>query len=326
MMTTRDVDEVLEKVPRDREGRYRGMASLTIAGDIIGPFRYYGTRKDDPNDIFEHQNRRDLRGLYVFAEWLNHTDTKSLNTLDSIVEESGVRYVRHHLIDFGAILGSDSFEAKSPRAGNVYLFDLKPAAWQFLSLGLYVQSWMAANYPHLPAVGRLEYEHFDPETWKNNYPNPAFDLRTPADTYWAARKVMAFDDDAIRALVRTAEFSDSRAADWLVKCLVERRNRIGRAFLNDVLALDNFAVRGGRLTFEDLAVKYRVHAARTYSVKWSEFDNASGEHRPIAGAAGFDVPHSAAEYLAAEIRADEARKTVLVYLRGSTVAGIERTW
>ena len=82
-MTDRDVDDVLAKTPREKEGLYRGMASLTIAGDIIGPFRYYGTRKDDPNDIVDHENRRDLRGLYVFAAWLNHTDSKSINSLDS---------------------------------------------------------------------------------------------------------------------------------------------------------------------------------------------------------------------------------------------------
>ena len=57
-MTTVDIDDVLLKVPRDREGRYRGLASLYIPGDVLGPFRYYGTRKDDPNDIVEHQMRR----------------------------------------------------------------------------------------------------------------------------------------------------------------------------------------------------------------------------------------------------------------------------
>ena len=199
---------MLEKVPRDTEGRYRGLASLSIAGRIVGPFRYYGTRKDDPNDMVEHQMRRDLRGLFVFAAWLNHTDTKSINSLDSVVEEGGVRFIKHYLIDFGAILGSDSFEAKSPRAGNVFLFDFKPAAWQFLSLGLYVPGWMRADYPHIPEVGHLEYETFDPENWRNNYPNPAFDLRTPGDTYWAAKKVMSFSDEAIRAIVETGQYSD----------------------------------------------------------------------------------------------------------------------
>jgi hypothetical protein len=325
-MTARDIDDVLRKVPRDREGRYRGLASLTIPGDVIGPFRYYGTRKDDPNDVVPHQNRRDLRGLYVFAAWLNHTDTKSINSLDSVVEENGTRYVKHFLIDFGAILGSDSFEAKSPRAGNVYLFDFKPAAWQFLSLGLYAPEWMRADYPHIPEIGHLEYETFDPENWRNNYPNPAFDLRTPGDTYWAAKKVMAFSDQAIRALVDTAQYSDPRATDWTARCLIERRNKIGRAFLTDVLAIDNFAVRDGRLQFDDLAVKYGFMPPRGYTFAWSEFNNASGRKTPIAGASDAHVPPSAGAYLAVDIQSGDPRKTVTVYLRNESVAGVDRTW
>ena len=316
-MTARDIEDVLDKAPRDREGRYRALASFTIPGDIIGPFRYYGTRKDDPNDVYPHENRRDLRGLFVFAAWLNHTDSKSVNSLDSIVEEDGARFIRHYLIDFGAILGSDSFEAKTPRAGNVYLFDFKPAAWQFLSFGLYVPEWMRAKYPNLPAAGHLEYETFDPHEWKNNYPNPAFDVRTRGDTYWAAKKVWAFSDEAIRAVVATGQFSDPRAADWITKCLIERRNRIARAYFTDVLPLDNFAVRGGKLEFQDL-----LQQSPAYAVQWSEFDNASGHATPIPGATTMDVPKTTAQYLSARISV--ADKSVTVYLRGTQVVGIDR--
>jgi hypothetical protein len=325
-MKPEDVDAVLHRVPHDREGVYRGMASLFVSGDIIGPFRYYGTRSDDPNDIVDHQNRRDLRGLYVFSAWLNHTDSKSINTLDSVVETGGTRFVRHYLIDFGAILGSDSFEAKSPRAGNVYLFDFKPAAWQFLSLGLYVPAWMRADYPHLPAVGHLEYATFDPERWRNNYPNPAFDMRTPGDTYWAAKKVMAFTDADIRAIVKTAEYTNPRATEWVTRCLIERRNKIGRAFFNDVLPLDEFAVRNGRLTFQDMAVKYGFARARQYSVQWFDFDNQTSRLASIPGANTLTVPRSRSEYVAANVRAGDPAKTVTVYLRGNAVVGIDRTW
>jgi hypothetical protein len=321
-----DIDAVLEKVPRDKEGRYRGLASLSVDGDVIGPFRYDGTRKDDPNDVVPHENRRDLRGLYVFAAWLNHTDTKSINSMDAVVEEGGSRYIRHYLIDFGAILGSDSFEAKSPRAGNVYLYDFKPAAWQFLSLGLYVPGWMRADYPHLKAAGHLEYETFDPEHWKNNYPNPAFDMRTPADTFWAAKKVMAITDEGIRAMVATGQYTNPKAAEWVTRCLIERRNRIGRAFFEDVLPIDNFAVQNGKLVFEDLAVRYGFRQPRQFSVQWSDFDNFGNRKSPIAGATRLDVPRRPAEYLAADIRSDDPRKNVTVYLRGNSVVGIDRTW
>jgi hypothetical protein len=325
-MTQADIDGVLEKVPRDKEGRYRALASLAVAGDPIGPFRYYGTRKDDPNDVVPHQMRRDLRGLYVFAAWLNHTDSKSINSLDTWYDDGGLKHIRHYLIDFGAILGSDSFEAKSPRAGNVFLYDFKPAAWQFLSLGFYVPRWMRADYPDLPAAGHLEYQTFDPEHWKNNYPNPAFDLRTPGDTYWAAKKVMQFSDEAIRAIVATAQYSDPRAAEWVARCIIERRNKVGAAFLDDVLPLDHFAVRDGKLAFDDLAVRYGFHAPRQYQIAWSRFDNNANRKTPIAGAAGFDVPNASSTYLAADIVSGDPRKTVTVYLRGDQIVGIDRIW
>jgi hypothetical protein len=325
-MKPSDIDAVLHRVPRDKEGRYRALASLGLDGEVLGPFRYFGTRKDDPNDIVEHQNRRDLRGLYVFAAWLNHTDTKSINSLDTLVEENGVRYIRHHLIDFGAILGSDSFEAKSPRAGNVFLYDFKPAAWQFLSLGLYVPGWMRADFPRLPAAGRLEYEQFDAAHWKNNYPNPAFELRTPGDTFWAAKRVVAFTDEAIRAIVATAKYTDPKAADWVARCIIERREKIGAAFLEDVLPLDNIAVRDGRLVFDDLAVKHGYAEKRPYTIQWSAFDNMANRKSPIPGATGPDVPRGVSQYLVADIQADNPRKTVTVYLRQDGVVGIDRTW
>ena len=326
-MTDKDLDVVMARVPQNADGRYRALASLSIPGEIIGPFRYHGTRKDDPNDIVDHDKRRDLRGLFVFAAWLNHTDTKSINSLDSVVKDAdGTPFVRHYLIDFGAILGSDSFQAKDPRAGHAYFVDLKEARWQALSLGLYLPAWLRARYRKIPAVGNLDYQTFDPPHWRNNYPNPAFDLRTPGDTYWGAKKVMAFTDEAIRALVQTAEYSDTQAAEWVAECLIQRRDRIGRAFLDEVLPLEGFAVTRGKLIFEDLAVRYRMRQPKEYVARWFEFDNSSGQKTPITGAAGFSVPNSASAYVAAEIHSDDPRKTVTVFLRGDTVVGIDRTW
>ena len=324
-MTPRDIDDILAKVPRGPDGRYRGMASFTIPGELLGPFRYVGTRGDDPNDVVAHQNRRDLRGLYVFCAWLNHTDAKSINSMDSLVGENGVRYVEHYLLDFGDLMGSDSDEPKDALRGHEYVFQVKPIVAQLVSFGFYAPAWMRADFPHIPAIGNFDYRAFDPEQWHSNYQNPAFELHTPGDTYWAAKKVMAFSDADIRAILRTGQYEDPRAVEWAARCLIERRNRIGRAFFAEELPLDHFAVRGGRLEFEDLAAEYGFRAPQRYSVAWSVFDNATGRRTSIPNATTFQVPAAHAEYLAARIHSADPDKTVTVYLRGRQVVGIDRT-
>jgi hypothetical protein len=312
-MTGRDLRDVLSKVAVSRDGYIRALASRFIPGTPVGPFRYYGTRTDDPNDTVPHEHRRDLRGLRVFAAWLGHDDSKSLNTLDTLVEENGVRYVKHYLIDFGATLGSASYGPNSPRSGSDYLFEWGPAARQFASLGFAVPKWARAKYPNIPAAGAFEYEVFDPERWVPEYPNPAFTNMDDDDAFWAARQVSAFTDDEIRAVVATGEYSDARAADWVTRCLVERRNKIARAYFSKVLPLDRFAVREGRLTFEELA------GSRSYSIQWHEWDNATGMQRPLPGATTWTVPKTDAQFVAADIRSQGDARQVTVWIHNGTV-------
>ncbi|MCZ2154502.1 MAG: hypothetical protein LC114_11480, partial [Bryobacterales bacterium] len=196
-MNSRDVTSILMKVPRLPDGRYRGSASFYIAGKGVGPHRYYGTRSDDPNDIYPHEHRRDQRGLWVSCAWLGHDDSRDLNTYDALVSENGVQYVKHYLIDFGSALGSASERPNSPRSGN-YLFSWREVAGQMFTFGLNVPRWARAHYPNFPSVGLFEWKTFDPETWRPEYINPAFHNALPDDTFWAAKQVMALTDDQIR--------------------------------------------------------------------------------------------------------------------------------
>lgn len=333
-MTGRDVTDILLNVARREDGRYRAVASIFLTGSV-GPFRYHGTRGDDPNDIVPHENRRDLRGLRVFCAWLGHDDSRAVNTLDRLVQENGIQFVRHYLIDFGATLGSDSNWPNSPRSGNVYWFDWKTSGEEFFSLGLFVPRWMRAKYPKIPAAGRFEADNFDPERWLSFYPNPAFDNCLPDDAFWAAKQVMSFTDEQIRAIVKTGQFSDPRAENWIADCLIIRRDKIGKAYFTKVLPLDRFEVHDGRLVFEDLAVKYKLQASRDYAVRWSRYNNDTQQKTGVTGEASFALPRAlqdapAGEYFAAEISGAEKPKSVTVYLRkttsGAQVVGIDRTW
>ena len=345
-MSHQDLADILVNVPRDAEKKYRALASRYLVGKPVGPRRYHGTRRDDPNDTIPHEHRRDLRGFRVFCAWLDHDDSRAINSLDMIVNEGGVPFIKHYLVDFGSTLGSASDGPNSPRSGFEELFSWTSSAKEFFTFGLYVPRWARARYPNLPSVGRFEYELFDPETWTPEYHNPAFSNMLPDDAFWAARQVMAFTDEQIGAIVRTGELSDSRAAEWVTKCLIERRNKIGRDFLSNVLPLDRFTVQDGELRFEDLTPTHGLlepsrrarftpatngdsALGREYEVHWADFDNSTGSHTRIPGEE-LIIPRTSATYVLAKISAEDPKKSVHVYLRrqskGWEVAGVERTW
>ncbi len=274
-MDQRDLHEILNRTPRLPDGSYRAVASKILAGQDIGQFRYYGTRPDDPNDVFPHEHRRELRGLWVLCAWLNHDDSRSVNTLDMLIQEDGRQFVRHHLIDFGSILGSGSVSEQKPRAGNEYIWEPGITFTRMLTFGFYDRAWIRARFPRFPSIGKFEAELFRPELWKPEYPNPAFINCMPEDAYWAAKIVMSFTDEEIRAIVKTGQITDPPAEEYLVQCIIKRRDKVGRYWLNQTISVDNFRIdKDSSLHFEDLAVRYGFRQPPPgYIVTWYRYDN-----------------------------------------------------
>lgn len=343
--TRDDVDEVLRRSARLPNGNYRALASRFAEGEPLGAFRYYGTRPDDPNDIFPHEHRRELRGNRVFAAWLNHDDSRSLNSLDMLeTGPDGKKHVKHYMFDFGSIMGSGTAFPQVPRAGNEYIVDWGEGFKSLATLGLYVRPWQRVDYPSMPtSVGRFEGDFFDPLAWKPEYPNPAFGNMRPDDAFWAARIVARFSDEMIRAAVDKGGYSDPRAVDYLTGTLIERRDKVLRTWLNGVNPLVDFALDSeGVLTFSNAAVEAGVATpASSHEVQWARFDNAAGvEQRvgePIATSesrvAAPVEPVGDADYITATIRSIHAERPawaepVRVYFRrsgrGWETVGIDR--
>ncbi len=278
-MTREDVDKLLARAARLPNGKYRATASKFAEGTPLGYFKYYGTRPDDPNDIHPHEHRRELRASRVFAAWLNHDDSRGLNSLDMLQGPPGARFVRHYMFDFGSIMGSGSVFPQVPRAGNEYILEWGPALKTLATLGLYVRPWILVDYPNTsPAVGRFEAEFFDPVKWRPEYPNPAFDLMRPDDAFWGARLVARFSDEAIRAIVAKGRYSDPQAEKYIADTLIKRRDQVIKAWLTGVNPIVNPRLTaGGALTFENAAVDAGVATKPTaYVLTWSKFDNATG--------------------------------------------------
>ena len=225
------LDELLRGVPRQPDGSYRVVASRYLKGRPLGEWRYDGRRKGDQEDRIPHELRREIRGLWAINAWINHTDCSARNTLDTYVNDGGRSFVRHHLIDFGACLGSASIEAQPMRSGHEYWIDYQTIAWSLVTLALPPFGWERSIDPRLPGAGFIEAETFDPGAWRPYLPNPAFDARTERDIRWGARIVAAFTNEHIRAAVEQGRYSDPRATEYLVRVLEDRRDKIVRRWL-----------------------------------------------------------------------------------------------
>lgn len=342
-MVAADIDEILSHVPRLADGRIRGLASRRLEGEPIGPRKFHGLRGDDPNDIFPHEHRRELRGLRVFCAWLNHDDSRSVNSLDVYVDG---RYVKHYLIDFSSILGSGSdaerrIAPQNPRAGNEYILELGPVLKAAVTLGIWDRPWRKVRYPDHLEVLNIEAEFFRPELWKPEYPNPAFERMQPEDGFWAAKIVSRFSDEAVRALVATGQYASRKAEDDLAETLLRRRDKIVAHYFRQLDPLDGFRIGGApeapALEFLNLGERAGLGKVEGYAYQWFAFDNGSGRADPLGPEATTSVPvlplpEGDHEYLLVRIHSRGATEPgwgegVEVYVRNfpaRTVVGIER--
>ena len=257
--TQDDLARMLQNAAREPDGRYRVLASKLLAGKAKGPFPYVGLRSDDPNDLIPHEHRRELRGLRVIASWINHWDLKDMNTLDMYVEEGGRKFLRHHLIDFGSALGG----GKSPLEyfhGREYAFDTGSIMKELFTLGLHVTPDEKSTPLISPDVGIFSARDFDPAEWKPSVRVMPFDNMTEQDAAWATRIILSLTEEELRAIVKTAEYTNPRATDYILKTLLERRQMIARHWLKTTNPLANFAVKTGTggvaLGFTDLVAEH----------------------------------------------------------------------
>ena len=310
-LTQRDIDEIFKLGKKNPDGTYRMSAGLFVEGRPMGNFTHFGTRPDDPNDIYKHEHRRELRANRVFASWINHDDSRAPNTLDMLVGPKDKQYLKHYMFDFGSILGSSPDRRVS---GREYMFEGKPTLASLLTLGLWVPPGELAPFPTgslYHHVGLIEAEDFKPEDWKPNYPNSAFDNLRPDDAFWAARIVARFTNEALAAVVKKAAFRDQRASDFIISVLIKRRDRVVSTWLNGTNPLVDFRLANdGTLTFENAAVNAKASTPGTgYAISWSRFDNTADTHQPVGAEATVQTTTTRApqglensQYIAATIK------------------------
>jgi hypothetical protein len=323
------IDAMLERVAVRADGRYRASASLFLSGSPLGGFSAEGTRSDDPNDVIDHEDRRELRGLRVFAAWLNHTDMKEDNTLDMFVEEDGRRFIRHYLVDFGEALGGHAAEKRRYEDGHEYVLDWEQNTGAIFTFGLWVRPWEHIRETPWPAVGAFESRAFDPESWHEAYPFAPFIEADAGDHYWGAKLVARFTREMIEAIVAEARLSNPEAARYLVRTLMERRRKIGLAYLSHVSPIDWFTPSADALCGIDVAVWSGIatqgFVERLPDDYDPDFDDGreSRGHRlrrvAVADDGTFCVPMRGSEYTIARLRTlrgHDARPVMQVHYAG----------
>ena len=157
-----------------------------------------------------------------------------------------------------------------------------------LSLGFEIPLWRTQDYFESPAIGRLPRDHskWDPEAWWPHITNAAFRHMRPDDTFWAATKLAAINDEMIRAAVAEGQVRRSeRRKQFLAKAISDRRLRILQTFLPKVNPIIDLAIdANGRLTFRNAASDARASptARRGYRALWYTFDNATDKATLVA--------------------------------------------
>ena len=245
-------------------------------------FMYTGTRPDDPNDIVPHEHRRELRALRVFGAWTNLTDLKVANTLDTLVTENGKAVVKHYLQDVGSTFGMNN-AVHEWDLGYEYFYQGDATLKRLYTLGFGLSTWQTVDYTQYPSVGKFEGVEFDPRKWHPQTPTKAYMELRDDDAFWAARRVAAFTDEMIRAVVHTGQFSDPAAEKHLADVLIQRRDKIKSIYLTQVNPIVNPRLDASALTFENAAVSAGVAKGPvSYTASWMRFDNVTGATAPLS--------------------------------------------
>jgi hypothetical protein len=344
------LDAILKKTSK-RGDLLRVTASAWLPGHLIGPFRYNGTRADDPNDVIPHDDRRELRGARLLAAWLDHFDSREQNSMDvwlaavpGAPDDSSPGLVRHYFLDTSDCLGSEwEWEPISRRLGLSYLLDWGDVGQDFITLGIPTRPWETVQRsPAHIKLGFYNVKDFVPEEWKNEYPNAAFSRMTERDGAWMSRILARFTPEMVHRLAAVGNFSDPNDTEYLAAVMEGRLERILERYLLRLSPMADLHVDDGdSLCGVDLAEMRHLREPEAF---WYVVTTKNGVVLPVdrkpGGTLCMRLPHVARDggapedslerYTTVTIADGVAKGVLVAYLydlgptRGYRLAGVER--
>jgi hypothetical protein len=344
------VDELFAKSNK-HGGLLRVSASAWVPGYITQQFRYEGTRSDDPNDVIPHQDRRELRASRLLSAWIDHFDAREGNSLDAWITEveggppdASPGHLIHLMMGTSAALGSSwDWDPITRRLGNAYVVDWGDMAKDVVTLGATTDVWETVRRtPGHEMFGYFNVRDFDPERWKNEYPNRAFSAMTERDGAWMARILARFTPQMVRTLAEMAKLADPANTDYLESVLDGRLAKILERYLTRVSPIASVHVEGtSTLCGVDLAEWRGLrdpgafrYTARRLGGGWLALERRTGSQicfaLPHAAPDGTTADDAPARYLRVRIEDGVARGPLVAHLydlgptRGYRLAGLER--
>ena len=343
------LDAVLGHTPRRGE-LVRMQVSAWLPGAAIGGYEYEGTRKDDPNDVVPHEDRRELRAMRLVGAWIDRFDTRAGNTLDVWMSDvpgkpdASPGHVIHNQMDTSEALGSTwAWNQISRRLGYSYILDWGDTGRDFVTLGIPLRTWDTIQLtPGKELFAYFNVKDFVPDEWKNEYPVAAFSRMTERDGAWMARILARFTPELVRVIVARAKFTDPSDAAYVEEVLEGRRRKILERYLTRLSPIADVHVEGdASLCGTDLAEERGLRApeafrylARSPGRGWLEVRRRPGGQVCVTlprVAADGGLPDDARErYVRVRIEDGVARGALVAHLydlgpeRGYRLVGVER--
>jgi len=165
-------------------------------------------------------------------------------------------HVVHFQIGTSAAMGNVwDWDDLSRRLNYSYVVDWADMGTDFLTLGAVPRVYETVQKaPGHEIFGYWNVRDFEPERWKNEYANPAFDRMTERDAAWMARILARFTPEMTRALAELGKLSDPSNTAYLQEVLDGRLHKILERYLLRLSPMANVHLEGqDRLCAVDLA-------------------------------------------------------------------------